>query len=314
MNTIAPQTPSASPSHPRLRHWLDCLLTRPMVLLALVYLLVLAGVTHRLHSHIAFIEAELILGGLWLLLPVFAFVSLLRAWLCHAPGFWRRLGTFLLYSLPPVHLCGRSFADPSLAWLPGLGWRHVDRELRKRLERAFSVPMIIIALMVLPFLAMEYHWGEEVRADFGLALFLDIGTGVIWTAFAIEFIIMLSVAEKKASYCLKNWTDVAVVLLPLVEFLPFLRLLRLSRLLQLQQLGRMGRMYRLRGLALKLWRALLVLEVMQRLTGYTPEKRLKRLRELLTAKEEEIADLRKEIAEIEKQVPLPATTQPAVEA
>src|SRR5688572_26255148 len=124
MSMTEPQTGTIS--HAVLRDWLDRVLTRPMVFLAFLYLLVLAGVTHRLHSHITFIEAELILGGLWTLLPVFIFVGMLRAWLCHRPGFWRRLGSLLLYSLPPAHLCGRSFADPCLVWLPGLGWQRAD--------------------------------------------------------------------------------------------------------------------------------------------------------------------------------------------
>jgi hypothetical protein len=36
--------------------------------------------------------------------------------------------------------------------------------------------MIVIALMVLPFLAMEYFWLSQVRANFGQSLVLDVGT------------------------------------------------------------------------------------------------------------------------------------------
>jgi predicted transcriptional regulator len=162
--------------------------------------------------------------------------------------------------------------------------------------------MIIMALLVLPFLTLEFMWAEEVRQHFALALFLDIGTSTIWLAFAIEFIVMVSVAENKASYSLRHWTDLAVVVLPMLDFLPFLRLMRLGRVLQMQQLTRMSRVYRLRALLMKVWRAALLLEVIQRIFGRSPAARLKRLRDLLAAKEEELAELRLEIEQLERQV------------
>jgi hypothetical protein len=175
-----------------------------------------------------------------------------------AGGFPRRL------FVPAVSSGGRAYADPETIWLPGLGWSRVDRDLRTRFERFFSVPMIVIALLVLPFLAMEYFWLETVRAHFGLSLLLDIGTSVIWLAFALEVIVMVSVADKKVRYCLTNWIDLAVVFLPLVDFMPLLRLLRLAGLVELGQVSRLGRLYRLRCLLFKLWRTVLLLEIMQR--------------------------------------------------
>ena len=77
---------------------------------------------------------------------------------------------------------------------------------------------------------------------------------------------------------------------------------RITRVLELQQVSRLGRVYRLKGLLLKIWRALLLLETLQRLLGHYKEKRLRRLRELLAAREEEMGDLRREIADLEVQV------------
>ena len=153
--------------------------------------------------------------------------------------------------------------------------------------------------MVLPFLAMEYFWLPQVRANFFLSLVLDIGTSVIWLAFALEFIVMVSVADDKTRYCLHNFMNLAVVFLPLVDFLPLLRLARLARVLEAQQLGKLGRLYRLRGLIARLWRAVLLLEMIQRLFGRYRERRLKRLKQLLVTREDELADLREEIAELE---------------
>jgi voltage-gated potassium channel len=175
----------------------------------------------------------------------------------------------------------------------------VDQHLRGRLERFFSAPMMVIALLVLPFLAMEYFWLERVRASFVLSLVLDVGTSVIWLAFALELIVMVSVAASKADYCVRHWVDLVIVFLPLVDFLPLLRLMRLTGLLEFQQVGRLGRLYRLRGLVSRGWRAAVLLEVVQRLFGHYREHRLLRLKQLLAAREEEIVELRKEIEELE---------------
>lgn len=276
-----------------------------MVFLAFIFLVILAGVTHRLHGHFSTIEAEVILTGLVFLYPIFWAETLLRLVLTwDRTRLLRNLGAGLLVALiPPVRIAARSYSDPTRTWLPFLGWQTVERLLRKRLERFFSVPMIVIALMVLPLLILEYSYEEQVNSSPGLKMFLDVGSALIWTAFAVEFIVMVSVAEAKLTYCIHNWTDLAVVMLPLVEFMPFLRLLRLTRLMQLQQLGKMGRVYRLRGLLMKAWRAVLVLEVIQRLTGQTAPKRLKRLRELRDAKKQEMDDLDREIQALETMIP-----------
>ena len=283
--------------------WLDHHFTRPMFYLSAAVLVLIAGLIHRLgHGDLTGFEKAAIFWGLLLLWPIFILESFLRLVACRRPGtsWWRRLAVFLAVCLfPPFRLGGRSYADDTTIWFPRLGWIKVDRNLRTSLERFFSVPMIVIALLVLPFLAMEYFWLETVRADFGLSLLLDIGTSVIWLAFALEVIVMVSVADKKVRYCLTNWMDLAVVFLPLVDFMPLLRLLRLTRVVELGQISRLGRLYRLRGLLFKLWRTVLLLEIMQRFLGHYREKRLRRLQELLADRHEEIAALNKEIAELQ---------------
>jgi hypothetical protein len=46
------------------------------------------------------------------------------------------------------------------------------------------------------------------------------------------------------------------------------------------------------------WRAFLLLQIVQRLAGRSPERRLARLQEQVRAKEEEVADVRREIDEL----------------
>src|SRR5262249_49644284 len=101
-------------------------------------------------------------------------------------------------------------------------------------------------------------------------------------------------------YCFYHWIDVAIVLLPVVEMLPLLRLVRLGRLLRLEQLLRWGQLHRLQALVMRGWRALLLLQIVQRLMGRSLERQLVQLQQVLQAKQEEEAELRQEIRELEE--------------
>jgi hypothetical protein len=282
---------------------LDQVLGPGFFFLSVAFLILSAGVIHRLgHGGLTAFEAAVLFWGALVSWPLFILEGLLRLAVCRRPGIpWRhRLAAFLLVcAFPPLRLGGRAYADPGKIWLPAWGWIKVDYHSRCRLERVLSVPMMVTALMVLPFLVMEYFWLPQVRASFGLSLALDIGTSVIWLAFALEFIVMVSVADDRIRYCLQNWMNLAVVVLPLVDFLPLLRLARLAGLLEAQKLSRLSRLFRLRGLLSRIWRAMLLLEMVQRMFGRYRERRLERLKQLLATREEEIIDLRQEIAELE---------------
>jgi hypothetical protein len=276
-----------------------------MFFLALLFLMALAGLIHR-YPHLSRhdLEAQLIfgfLGGLWL---VFLAEAVLRFWQRdrRRPA-WKALASSLACGLlPPVRMGCRSLTRPDHVWLPGLGWRCCDARLRRTLERFFSVPMILFALMVLPLFILEFTWGEEIRARPALALGLDMGTAVIWLAFTVELIVMLAVTDRPVRYCLTHWIDVAIVLLPAVEVMPLFRLLRLGRVLRLEQLLRWGRLQRVQTVAIRGWRGMLLLQIVNRLMGRSLEYRLRQMKELLQAKEEEVADLRQEIGALEERI------------
>ena len=190
-------------------------------------------------------------------------------------------------------------------WLPGLGWRRPNRHLRQRLERLFSVPMIVIALMIMPVLIIEFFLKAQVAQYSWLRFALHVGTGVIWFAFAAEFILMVSVSNKKLAYCKKHWIDIAIILLPLFSFLRSLRAMRatrLSSLLRVPQVGKMARIYRMRGTAVKAVQALVLLEVFQKWLGANEEKKLDKLRRQLKEVESEGKVLRRQIAKLEAAV------------
>lgn len=269
------------------------------------------------------IELQIQLGGMAVLWPIFVVEALLRFFRRdRAEGFWRPLRTALLVCLvPPLRLGVKAPPPGREIWLPRLGWRPVDRDLRKQLERFFSVPMILMALMVLPLLAIEFGASRWVNLNDYDALrrFLEIGNSVIWLAFAIEFLVMVCVAPSKLTYCVQNWVNLVIILLPpvyiMLMVLPqvqFVPLLRLVSMLRLNQLTRMGRVYRLQGLALRAWRAFLVLEVVQRISGRSLEKRLRQLEQLLAAKEEEVVELRQEIEDLKKRIAAEKARQEAL--
>jgi hypothetical protein len=301
---LAPTPPASPPGTPTRS---DTIRARFMFALGFVHLLLLAGLIHRSTSTtVSPLELDVMYAGLAVLWPVFMLEVL---W-----GVYRRDRTqprgpilkraVLVALLPPWRM---ALTDPrtGLIWVPRIGWQKPGKELFKRLEQAFAGPMVLFAFLILPVLLFEYVRSEQIRETQGLALALDIGIAAIWLAFATEFVFKASAHPKPFKFARERWLDVAIVVLPLLEFIltkwvdaaPLARLLRAGRALSPEQITRMQRLYRLQGLATKAWHALLLLEGVARLFGVTPEKRLARAEEKIAELEEEIAELRKEADE-----------------
>ena len=193
---------------------------------------------------------------LYLLWPVFWAEFLVQYFYRNpAKPFWRRRYAGLIACLcPPLRMCTRHYDMDGKLWLPSFGWQNVNNDLRERLERLFSVPMIFIALTILPVLLVDVGMKHQVMAHSWLQILLHVSMGLIWFAFAAEFIVMVSVARRKFQYCKGHWLDIAIILLPIISFLRSLRIIRatrLARLAKVQQLSKMGRLYRLRGLVMR---------------------------------------------------------------
>ncbi|MCA9133050.1 MAG: hypothetical protein KDA45_07835 [Planctomycetales bacterium] len=240
---------------------------------------------------------------LLLLWPIFIGEQLLHLFL-KQPGesFQQKHPQWLVFCLfPPLRLCARHRVHQQFIWLPKLGWQVVDRRLQRRLERAFSIPMIWIALLILPVLGLQAIFNEKIVDYPWLRGGLHFSAGLIWFAFAAEFLVMVSVADKKLSYCKKHWLDLMIIILPLVSFLRTLRLVKATRMMQfgkLQQISRLMRVYRLRGVAMRGFRALLLLEVAQRLLRTSPQRRIEKLEEEYREKQRDLEFLRQEIDEL----------------
>lgn len=203
--------------------------------------------------------------------------------------------SLLFFLCPSFRMCARSPEMGYRVWLPGLGWRQVNKRLRRRLERQFSVPMILIALMILPVLLVDFFLKAQVVEHNWLRMMLHISTGIIWFAFAFEFILMVSIADKKLEYCKLHWLDIAIIFMPAVSFLRSLRVLRAS------QVMKMARVYRLRATAVRALRAMIILEFFQRMMGSAPEQRIRKLEQQLEDVESEAKELRRRIARLRRE-------------
>lgn len=280
--------------------------------LAFVHLLAVAGLIHRADQiQVTGVELQIMLTVLVVLWPVFAAEAVL-AYLRRDRS--RRRGPILLRVLavclcPPARL---GFIHPAtgMIWLPRLGWQPPGRPLLARLDRAFDGPMLAFAFLILPVLAVEYVGADTVQSSPALAAAVHVGVAVIWVAFAVEFILKVSAAPSAVGYVKERWIDLAIVVLPTLEFVlnywadagPVARLLRTTRAVAPDQLARMGRLYRLRGLMAKGWQALLAFGVLARLIGDTPKKRLQRLEGRIDALEDELAELRRQADAIRDQL------------
>jgi hypothetical protein len=304
-------------------------LARVMFWLAFADLLLIAGVVHRAnHPEATRAELEVMTYGLLVLSPLIA-IETWVAFLIRNRSVRPRGSTFIralwITALPPLRM-GMPCPFTGRLWLPTWGWCDRGKSLEDRLERAFYKPMLVFAILILPVLALELVRAEQIHSSPSLALTVHIGVSVIWMAFATEFAVRVSAARRPLAYTKQRWLDLAIVIVPMLEFAltqlvdiaPLARLLRLSRAVGPDQLARMGQMYRLRGLVTKGWRAILVLRVVARLTGDAPAKQLARLESQIADVEEVLADLRAQAAVLRDKACAspepPAETSPALAA
>ncbi len=269
---------------------------RVMTCLALLFLILTAFSLHHFNRTPQDVETGRLLGWCFLVLWLPLFLEALEGYWRQGDYTWssaRRL--LLLWLIPPYRLAVTTYPAGNCVWFPGLGWQRADQDFFELLERAFSVPMLFIALLILPILAVELFWAKQVQAYPVIGVALDLGTALIWLAFAVEFIVMSTVARKKLVYVVKHWINLAIILLP---FLAFVRGFQVIRMLRF---GKALKVYRLRGLGLRAWQGLVALEVMERVLHREPESRLQHLREVLKEKEQEAQRIRKRICDMEEE-------------
>lgn len=295
-----------------------------MFWLAFLHLLAFAGLIHRADEryHVTGFEKTLIYGvlfGLWPVLVLEVLVAFLlrdrtrRTW----PMVLRVLAVCVF---PPARM-GLVHPATGMIWLPRLGWQKEGKELLTRLDKGFGLPLLLFALLIVPILAIEYVWAEQLKQTPTFALVLHGCMALIWVAFATEFILKLEASGKPLQYAQKKWLDAAIVLLPALEFVltawaeaaPIARLLRTTRAIAPDKLARMGQMYRLRGLLMKGWHAILALELLARLIGDNPKKRLARLEAEIASMEMELEAVKAEAAAVRARIAAGTAADPTAD-
>ncbi|MFT5110944.1 MAG: hypothetical protein ACI8P9_000255 [Parasphingorhabdus sp.] len=215
----------------------------------------------------------------------------------HLENNFKRL--LLISLVPAFRMCISTFHDGKIIWLPRLGWQRKDDDLLKRLSDLSTMPMLFIALMILPVFATELILKDRVAEIPWLSYLLHGSTAFIWFAFTLEFILLVSVAEKKLDYCKKNWLNLIIILLPLIAFLRGFQLVRAFRL---AQASKMLRMYRMRSLGLRVYQTMIALSAIERLLHRDPQKHLEKLQQQHDDAEQHLAYIKGKIVNVKRRI------------
>lgn len=240
-----------------------------------------------------------LLTALWLIIIIEGLWGLFVA----ADTWTRRLRRFVLTTLvPPLRIVTASSKPRGWLWLPGAGWMPSGEDTSEKLEQKLALPMVILTLLVLPVLGAELMGGETMDNHPRLALATHLITCGIWTGFTVEFLLMVAAAPSKLTYCLKNWVNLVIILLPLVAFLRILSAFRFARMIRA---GKLLRAYRLRGLWSRLWRLALLFNLFERLQQRDPAKYCASLEKKIADLEEQLGELRGKLKATREKTPPP---------
>jgi voltage-gated potassium channel len=96
----------------------------------------------------------------------------------------------------------------------------------QRIEQLTELPLLVLAIVMIPLLLLPAvtDLSESVEQAF-LA-----GDWFIWAAFAVDYVVTLTVAPRPLSYVRSHWLEALIVVLPLLRPLRAARLLRVGRL------------------------------------------------------------------------------------
>lgn len=217
---------------------------------------------------------------------------------------WRAL---LVILIPPLRAAIVPCAQREWIWLPRAGWvKRTEREFH-RLELRFAIPMLLIAILILPVIAAELLFASELEAVPELAIALHATTSLIWFGFAVEFMLLVSMATKKAEYALTHWVSLLIIVLPI---LAFLRSFLLFKLLQLSKSTKLVQTLRLRVLLVRAYRLALLLNLVERVLERWPPVYLKLLKAREQRKQQELDTIRERIAAMQAKIPRPPEGPP----
>jgi len=196
---------------------------------------------------------------------------------------------------PPLRIGSRNIVSAQYIWVPFWHWCKVNKGLFDDLKRRFILPMIGIALLIVPVLLIEWKLMDYVKSewpDLRIDLILESVQTFIWCAFTFEFLLMISISDRKFNYVKKNWIDLLIILLP---FVSFLRTLRIS---QIARLKYATRSFKMRSVITKARQGLIFVDFLQRILRLRPESEVKRLYRLLRENQHDREGLEKKLSKV----------------
>ena len=101
-----------------------------------------------------------------------------------------------------------------------------SEERLRRIERATDLPLLMLAVVMVPLLLAPMAFDLSPSVDRSLL----VTDWVIWAVFAAVFGMKLAVAPRRLVFVRQNWFEAAMVVLPMLRPFRFLRLLRFARL------------------------------------------------------------------------------------
>lgn len=126
-------------------------------------------------------------------------------------------------------------------------------ERAERARRLFEVPILIAALLVVPVIIIE----EQATSPAWQSVAV-LANWTIWAAFLVEYLVVVTLAERKWHYTKKAWLDIFIIVtsfpvLPgLLDVTRLGRLIRLTRVLRILRLARLAAVLTRGGTALRL--------------------------------------------------------------
>lgn len=115
-----------------------------------------------------------------------------------------------------------------------------DDNLRQKVHRFFQTPMIVLALIALPVLALDYYLVKESSHHHteGWVWWLTFGTlTLIWLAFLAEFVVKITIAENRIEYVRVNWVDMVIIIIPILRPLRVAMFFRSAQVFTLRGIG-----------------------------------------------------------------------------
>ena len=291
-------------SYQTIKHNIEKIISIFMLILTVVFLSISAVLIQYLQTDHGFEHlyySELMIDILVVLWSIFGIERLLHFLFCCEKTGKFFLLTLIMILIPPLRLASRRCHDKEyIFW--DFKWQLVGQELYTHIEKRFLYPILVVSVFMIPFWITEIFYGNFFNSWLFHAL--NIGNAIIWSLFVTEFIILCSICKKSLNYVLTHWLELSIIILPvlaLTRFILISKYVQLSKttyLVWFVKIQNILNIYRTRSVLNRIVRILIIVNIVKRFYQHkNPQKYLEILQEKLENKEQEIAEIKKQIDE-----------------